>query len=242
MNEGSIRSEEINIYLSFTVIKHLLSIIIASLNGIFKDKNGVLVPYSTELMRGCVHELKTDIEKIEPLELRIELLENIFSLLFLKTADLKDQEKDDIDCENPEELTLNNSISFSLDSLSTFGDNSPRTFGEYSPNTVRVSSPCNTDQQKINHSPNEFQDLSEIIQGNSSGIITNNGVELVSLPQTFLCEQYFVEECLKLLSDCLLSEKSKTMKKTAGLLSFYVFFNEFLGEDNVFNFFLLFSF
>ncbi|XP_065670039.1 uncharacterized protein LOC100197921 isoform X5 [Hydra vulgaris] len=195
--DGSMQSEEINIYCSFTIIRQLLNIIIAPFTGVLKDKNGVILPYSVDLVCDYFHKLKADVEKIEPLELRVELLENIFSLLFLRTEDLKDPEKNG--CESPYELTLN-SISPSLDSPSICSDNSFSMTNDNFP----ITTPLNT---------NQSYEKSEVTQ-ESLKTKFGNILGFIGPSKTFLCEQNIVEKILQLVSECLLAAKSKIVYKS----------------------------
>ncbi|XP_012560340.2 zinc finger FYVE domain-containing protein 26 isoform X1 [Hydra vulgaris] len=197
--DGSMQSEEINIYCSFTIIKQLLNIIMAPFTGVLKDKNGVILPYSVDLVCDYFYKLKADVEKIEPLELRIELLENIFSLLFLRTEDLKDPKKND--CESPHELTLNSS-SPSLDSPNICGNNSFSMTNNNFPSRTPLL--LNT---------NESYKKSEVKQ-ESLKMKFSNILGLIGSSKTFLCEQNTVEKILQLVSECLLSAKSKIVYKS----------------------------
>ena len=114
---------EINMVLCFTILKRFTNLIIGSISGVLIEQDGINVPYTNILAKTYVEEIKLDIVKIEPVALRVEILENIFSLLFVRRSDIKDQEQEDIDYDNIEEVSMNSSsMSRSVDSLITTVD------------------------------------------------------------------------------------------------------------------------
>ena len=223
-------SNEINIFLSFTILKRFINLIIGSISGTLIEHDGVRVPFTNELIKTYLMEIKLDIAKVEPIALRIEVLENLFSLLFIRKSDLKDQQEEDIDVDIVEDISIDSSMSRSLDSLSTIMDDpvdsskpsSLKSGGACSmdslntlPSRTRASkvkqvlfAPDCKDADQTEKLKNDIMDaLLEEIDVSPTDTLKPVAKEnpLVNIAPSFLVSTEILQEVLSLLTECLLN-------------------------------------
>lgn len=111
-------SNEQDVYCCFYVLKCLIDLIMASICGTLIDFNGEKLLITEELILDYISDMRFITKNIASLYLKVELLENMFSLLFLRRSDFKHQPSEDIDCDNISIVSnLSRTLSRSLDSL-----------------------------------------------------------------------------------------------------------------------------
>ena len=132
--------EEVNVFSCFEILRRFLGLIMSSVTGVLIETDGSEVEYSPELITKFCKEVKELFSKLQSITIKLELLENMFAMLFLRTSDFKDACDGDIDHDNVEEITLsvNTSMTASMDSLSTIGED---VAGSYSPHTPTQYAP-----------------------------------------------------------------------------------------------------
>ncbi|XP_057314867.1 zinc finger FYVE domain-containing protein 26-like [Hydractinia symbiolongicarpus] len=211
---------EVEIFISFTILKRFINLVIASRNGVLIEHDGVKVPFTIDLVKTYLTELKIDIIKIEPITLRLEVLENIFSLLFLQASNFKGQHQEDIDYDNIEDRSMNSSMSYSimsqsLESLSTLGDDPGD--GKSSPSLTRNTESARNAKAALFRTwksldmsfkkVDGIETLMQKMEGSSTGTIKEILEEqsnLLCTQSSFLVNTEILRETLLILSDCLL--------------------------------------
>ena len=109
-------SQHISTYLCFTIIKRYAALSLASKTGRFIKESNVEVDFTEDVLAESIHELKKNIDEIKISTEKVEVLENIFSLLFIRSSDFKGSEREDIDFDNIEDSSRDSSMSQSFDS------------------------------------------------------------------------------------------------------------------------------
>ena len=199
-------------YLCYTTIKNFSNLLIASKTKKFINDSNIEVGFTNDVLKERIESLKTDIEKILNLESRIEVLENIFSMLFIRNSDFKGFGREDIDFDNRDDSSHESSMSQSIDSnfddesFNFIQQNVKKTqrslifeYGDYAEERKLIS------RDDINQAL-----LQEIQDGSSSDTIKarerQDSLEKIhDMPPSFLASVDLIKEVLILISDCLVS-------------------------------------
>ena len=115
--------KEVTMYLCFQILRKFVELLM-KLNcdqTLMKESHKLAnESLSTDdFVSSTVNDLKDLISQIHPLTLRLELLENLFALLFLRGQDLIEALDDDVDSVCEQTHSLDSSISESMESFST---------------------------------------------------------------------------------------------------------------------------
>ena len=222
--------EHMTTYLCYTTIKNFSNLLVASKTEKLINESNIEVCFTNEVLKERIASLKTDIEKITNLESRIEVLENIFSMLFIRTSDFKGCEREDIDFDNREDSSRESSMSQSIDSniddenINLVQQNVKKAqrslifeYGDYYEERKLVS------KDDINQAL-----LQEIQDGSSSDTIKarerQDSLEKIhDMSPSFLASVDLIKEVLMLISDCLVSLSVGRFSAVKGLHKLFTF-------------------
>lgn len=227
-------SESVNVYLCFTIMKKFISLLIASKTGKILTESNTIVDLTTELLAETMTNLLQDIEKIETLSSKIEILENIFSLLFLRTSYFQDCVHEDIDFDNIEDSSRESSMSQSLDSNAD--DVTEVMKNEMKKTRRSLIFGESVYDKKLLSKDDINQELLQEIEGSSSDTLKQkehcDSHEIIhDSRSTFLASSQLIKETLNLLGECLLAisagrfSASKMGLKGINILNIFAEFN-----------------
>lgn len=198
-------------YLCYTTIKNFANLLVASKTEKLINESNIEVCFNNEVLKERIALLKIDIEKIMNLESRVEVLENLFSMLFVRTSDLKGFERDDIDFDNREDSSHESSMSQSIES--NIDDENIDLVQQNVKKAQRslIFEYDYCEERKLISKDDINQALLQEIQdGSSSDTIKarerQDSLEKIhDMPPSFLASVDLIKEVLMLISDCLVS-------------------------------------
>ena len=200
-------------FLCYTIIKKYIDLLIASKTSKFINDSNVEVEFSVEVLKEQIAELKTFIESLASPKSKIEVLENIFSLLFIRSSDYKGFDREDIDFDNIEDSSRESSMSQSIDS------NIEDDPGTYMRSEIKKAQRSLIFTEKdiegergklLSKDDINLALLQEIQDGSSSDTIKakehlDEMEQLQDMPPSFLANADLIKATLELISDCLVS-------------------------------------
>lgn len=209
--------KNINVFLCFTAMQKMISLLIASKTRRILTENNTVVDLTPELMNDIMGDFRQEIEKIESLSLKVEILENLFSLLFLRSTDFKDCVREDIDHDNIEDSSRDSSMSQSLESNAEDRSEDMSNELKKARRTLIFGYGESIEEKKLLSKDDINEALLQELEGSSSDTLKQrdhyDSHELIhdSHP-TFIASIPFLRECLNLLSECLLAISSARFK------------------------------
>lgn len=208
----SASSQHISTYLCFTIIKKYTALSLASKIGTFVNDSNTEVDFTEDVLTENMTELKKNIEEIDNSTEKVEVLENIFSLLFIRSSDFKGCEREDIDFDNIEDSSRDSSMSQSFES--NFDEESENTIQKEVKKAQRsliFGLTDGTKEKKLISNDDINQSLLQEIQdGSSSDTLkakeNHNSLEKIQdMPPSFLASSDLIRQTLALLGDSLVS-------------------------------------
>lgn len=199
--------ESVNTYLGFTIMKNFISLLIASKTGKILTQSNAIVELTSELLITLMSNLKKDLDNIEPISSKVEILENIFSLLFLRTSNFQDSVTEDIDFDNIEDSSRESSMSQSLDSNAEEVTDVVKTEMKKARRSL-IFGDSVTEEKKLLSKDDINQALLQEIEGSSSDTLKpkEHSHELIHESHcTFLASTQLIKETLNLLGENLLA-------------------------------------
>ena len=215
-------------FLCYTIIKRYIDLLISSKTGKFVNGSNVEVEFSSDVLKEQIAELKLFIEKIASPDSKIEVLENIFSLLFIRSSDYQGYEREDIDFDNIEDSSRDSSMSQSIDS------NIEDDPGFFMKNEIKKAQrslifterDIEGERKLISKDDINAALLQEIQDGSSSDTLKakehmDDLEQIQDLPPSFLANADLIKATLELISDCLVSLSVGRFSANKGLLFVY---------------------
>ena len=209
-------------FICYCVIKRYYHLILGENSGVITEDDGIQVPFSNELIKTYMLEIKQEISKLTSPLLKIEILENLFAMIFLRSTDLKHfRFTEDIDNDNLDADSINSSFTFgsvspSTDSLSTIGEDQAefKFSSSFKTNQERFMLENISKESKPSPVSTNTVLLQEIGESSSETLKATSGPcdekldEILSSSPRFLVSADILRETLYLIDECILQVKT----------------------------------
>ncbi|XP_075222931.1 zinc finger FYVE-type containing 26 spastizin [Lycorma delicatula] len=209
--------KEIAVYDGYCILTTILRCIFLSAETGKKESEckGCLVNKRLGPLNKILHKnlkgVKEEIDKLQPLSLRLEILENIFSMLFLRSEDIREDATSDSGADDDDNIRQVSKSRFSIPSVTI------STYGKHTPNIItRSLPPITTSGNELNNVSSYSKSLSSIQKPkviSISNILSSeqksknkNLKEYLSeRGEGFLCTNQLVNDILLILKDSVMN-------------------------------------